>query len=400
MHDDRSHLPEAARWSVRRVEPDQMTARDVEAWADLESRAAEPNAFLSPHFVIPAVRYIQRGGNTAVFLVERLSAGGRQTVGAGVFRRSLASRYFPLPHMAAYRCTHSFSSGVLLDRDWCGEAFAALISEMSILEPLSQGIEVPLVRAEGALVRAAVSVPERGTVLFLDVETNERSVLVPSEAEQLLDRPSFRRVLKDLNRRMRRLRELGEVGWRCYRGGPIASSVVDSFLALEHAGWKGTRSTSLRGQPAHEAFFREVVDRFGSEGRALLTELTLDGVPIAGSTNFVSGRAGFSFKIGWDEAFAAFSPGWLNEVEFIRHAKVDCGDLEFIDSGASSGSYIERLWQSRQLMGHLVVPMTAAARMVVAQVDRLRKSRHNAAARHEAASAMPSDESLIEARGL
>lgn len=378
MRNSRQHGPDTARWSVRRVEPDKMTARDVEAWADLESRAAEPNAFLSPHFVIPAVRHIHRGANAVVFLVERLASGGRETVGAGVFRRSLGSRYFPMPHMVNYRTAHSFSSGVLLDRGCCNETFAALLDQMRLHEPLCQGIEVQLMRAEGALARAAIAASERGRVLSLDVESEERSVLMPAEAELLLHRHAFRRDLKDLNRRLRRLRELGEVGWRWYRGERIPSAVVESFLALEHSGWKGRRGTSLRSRPEHEAFFRETVDRFGSQGRALFTELTLDDVPIASTSNFISGRVGFAFKIGWDENFRAFSPGWLNEVEFLRHAGLVCGDLELIDSGASSGSFIERLWRSRQLMGHLVVPLTMPARMVVTVVDRLRKTLHRA----------------------
>ena len=385
-------LADAARWHVRRLTPGELTDRDVEAWADLESRAAEPNAFLSPHFVLPAVRHVDPGALPVVFLVERGAAGGRETVGAGVFCRARGSRFLPLPHLVAYRSLYTSSSGLLLDRDWGDESLAALLGHVRRHEPRCHGIEVPLVWADGPLARAVASASGHGGALFRGVELDERAVLLPAEASpQLLER-ALGRHKKDLDRRMRRLRERGDVGWRWYRGDGIPSAAVEAFLALEHAGWKGQAGTSLRSRPADEAFFREMVARFDAEGRALFTELTLDGVPIASTSNLVSGRVGFAFKIGWDPDYKAFSPGMLNEVEFVRHASAVCGDLEYFDSGATGDSFINRLWPWRRPKGHVVVPTTAPARVAVAAAAWLRETKRRVTARRRAASASRVDD--------
>jgi CelD/BcsL family acetyltransferase involved in cellulose biosynthesis len=379
--------PSPAHWQVRRLPPGDLTTRDLAAWADLESRAAEPNAYLSPHFVLPALRHLDRGAHTSVYLIDRVAAGGRETVGAGVLCRERGSRFLPLPHLIAYRCEHSYLSGLLLDRAWTGEALSALLEQLRALEPLACGLELPMVWTDGPLARAALQDPARGAVLFPGVEQDERAILVLAEACPELIQRALGSHRKDTDRRMRRLRERGEVQWRWHRGDSVPAA-LDAFLALEHAGWKGEEGTSLRSRPADEAFFREAVRGFASDGRALFTELTVNGVPIASTSNFLSGRGGFGFKIGWDPEYKTFSPGILNEVEFVRGAATAFADLEYFDSGAGAESYINRLWPSRRRMGHLIVPSTLPAKLAVAVTKRLSAMKRRVAARRKA---LPAD---------
>jgi CelD/BcsL family acetyltransferase involved in cellulose biosynthesis len=381
-----------AHWQVRRLAPGDLTAADIAAWAALEPRTAEPNAYLSPHFMLPALRHLGPGARAAVYLIDRHAAGSRETLGAGVFVRTSGSRYLPLPHLIAYRCEHSYLSGVLLDRDWTDEGLTAFLAQLRRLEPLACGIEVPTVWADGPLVRAATQDPERGAVLISGVDVDERAVLLVADAGAALLERALGNHRKDSDRRMRRLRERGDVQWRCHRGDDVPAA-VEAFLTLEHVGWKGQEGTSLRSRPADEAFFREAVRGFAAEGRALFTELALDGVPIASISHFVSGRAGFGFKIGWDPAYKTYSPGILNEVEFVRNAPTVFADLEYFDSGAGAESYINRLWPSRRRMGHLVVPTTTPARLVAAAAQRLRELKRLVDARRQAARADGADSS-------
>jgi CelD/BcsL family acetyltransferase involved in cellulose biosynthesis len=178
--------------------------------------------------------------------------------------------------------------------------------------------------------------------------------------------------LKSLRRLTRRLQEMGEVGWRALSEPDLPEAAVDRFLELEHLGWKGTEGTSLRSQPEDEAFFREVIDGFRSEGRAWFTELSLNGTVISSTSNFVSGRAGFAFKIGWDPAYAKLSPGMLNEIELIRRAPELFGELEYLDSGAGEGSYIEEFWTGRRALTSGIFATTALGRKALAFVDAAR----------------------------
>jgi CelD/BcsL family acetyltransferase involved in cellulose biosynthesis len=126
----------------------------------------------------------------------------------------------------------------------------------------------------------------------------------------------------------------------------VTPEVIETFLRLENKGWKGEEQSSLLSQPKHAEFFRDMAQRFAADGRAFFCELLLDGRVIASSSNFVSGRVGFAFKIGWDGDFAAVGPGILNELELMRWLGEGGLDIDYMDAGAMEGAYIQRLWKT------------------------------------------------------
>jgi CelD/BcsL family acetyltransferase involved in cellulose biosynthesis len=371
-----SRRPVRPYFCVRALSPHALVARDLAAWAELEQRAIEPNAYASPHFVIPALRHLDPHVRATVYFVERVTGTGRELVGAGVFQPTAATRLFPMSHLVCYQSRHAYLGGLLLDRAWAGDAFQVLLDHLSG-QARQNGIEIPRMWADGDLAervggRVAGDRQERGT-LHRDPGADQRAVLDPRDAGEALLKRSLGKRLKDLDRRKRRLADRGEVGWRAHRGIGIPGSVVERFLALEHAGWKGEEGSSLRAKPADEAFFREAVSRFGAEGRALFTELTLDGEAIASTVNFLSGRVGFGFKIGWDPAFKAYSPGLLNEIEFIRHADEHFPDIDCFDSGSSADSYINEIWPARRPLATATVATEPLAHLVTGAASSARQ---------------------------
>ncbi|MBE0602785.1 MAG: GNAT family N-acetyltransferase, partial [Deltaproteobacteria bacterium] len=124
--------------------------------------------------------------------------------------------------------------------------------------------------------------------------------------------------------------------------------------------------------PSHEAFFREAADCFREKGRLFFTELSVDGAVVASTSNFISGDAGFAFKIGWRPEFAKLSPGMLNEVECIRNAPERFGNLAFIDSGAEEGSFIDQLWTGRRGLSSGFFGTTPLGKNALSVVDRVR----------------------------
>jgi hypothetical protein len=115
-----------------------------------------------------------------------------------------------------------------------------------------------------------------------------------------------------------------------------------------------------------------MVAGFAAERRVLFTELTLDGVAIAAACNFVSGRLGFAFKIGWNPELRAYSPGWLHEVEFMRNAGTLLRDLEYIESGATTDSYINELWLERRPLATLSIPLRLGGSLAMSGMTSLR----------------------------
>lgn len=352
----------APTYHVRSLAPGDLTDRDTAAWAALEARAVEPNAYASPHFVLPALRHLDPGLRAQVTFVERIAGASRDLVGAGVFQRVGATRSFPLPHLESYCSRHSYFAAPLFDREHFEPALVAMLDHVC-RTPGHNGIDVPHLWADG---RIAQLVADDGTngVVHADPDAAGRAVLHVAGAGEVFVQRVLAKRLKDLERRMRRLAERGRVGWRCHREGGVPESAVERFLELEHAGWKGQERSSMRSNPADEAFFREAMARFGRDERAVITELTLDDVAIASTAHFISGRVGFGFKIGWDPAFKAVAPGVLNEVELMRRAPRVFADLEYFDSGSNSQGYINDLWPARRPLASATLTRATLARLI------------------------------------
>jgi len=215
---------------------------------------------------------------------------------------------------------------------------------------------MPQVWSDGPLAAPGGMASKAGNFKPLLTETTPRAILRPADCESHLHDKALARRIRDLDRRQRRLCQLGELDWRCHRTDGIPAESIEAFLALENMGWKGEERSSLRSRPEDEAFFHEMVAAFASERRVIFAELTLDGVPIASICNLVSGNVGFCFKIGWNPAFRSTSPALINELEFVRNAATCFGDIEYFDSCASAQSFINELWLARRDVSTMLVP--------------------------------------------
>jgi CelD/BcsL family acetyltransferase involved in cellulose biosynthesis len=362
----------------------ELSTADVAAWERLEERALEPNAYLSPSFVLPAMRHLDHGARVLAFLVERGRRPDVELVGLALLRPAWPVRRLPLPHLGAYASRHSFLGGLLLDRGCPAAALDALFGAVRRRCWRWHGLILGRTWGDGAQAQLLRDWGEctRSTVQPLDVR--ERAVLrLPVDAEAHLAALSGS-LRSNIKRRMRRLREQGRVEWRVSPPGAVPESMIDAFLSLEHRGWKGSAGSSLRSDPAQEAFFREVVHRFSARGRAMFTQIELDGRVIASTSNFLSGNAGFAFKVGWDPEYAKLSPGVLCEAEFLRAARTACPGLTFMDSGAEPGSYMDEIWTERRRMQTTTIALSPLARLAVAAIGELRQRRTAARARQPA----------------
>lgn len=354
-----------------------LDAGTIAGWESLEERALESNAYLSPHFVIPAIRYLSRSkelGETMIVYIEKVGTGTTKMVGAGVFIRSSGTWKFPIPHLLAYRSPHSYLSGVLLDQDDAEGAIRAFFRFFCEKAAPWHGVRFTWRLAEGPQAALIARVAEEIGVPWYENATFPRAILVPSEGGEVYIKARFSSHRhKTLSQRMRRLENKGEVSWRCLFGADVTSKTIDRFLEIEHSGWKGSEGTSLTSRSSHEMFFREIVDGFRKRERIFFTELLLDGVAIASTSNLISGGAGFAFKIGWHADYSKESPGVLNEVEYIRRAPVLCGNLAYIDSGADGGSFIDALWTGRRIITSGTFGTTSIGKMVLEGVGLIRK---------------------------
>lgn len=342
---------------VRRFGVADLTARDLQAWTALEARAAEPNAYLSPHFVLPALRHLDPEVKPVLLAVEREGVGGNELIALGVFTSMAGSRLCPMPQLVGYLSRHSYLGGLLVDREHLDVAVGAFFDHLHAGLFGWQVLILPKVQSDGLVAQAFYTYAFGHGLHAHRAGVQERAVLLPAAAGQEALRQVLGKRYNEVERCKRRLSEFGDVDWQCLRER-VSDVAIENFLQLEHQGWKAEVGSSLRATPADEAFFKETVARFGSESRALFTELRVGDKPIASTSNFISGGVGFAFKVGWEAELRKYGPGLLNEVEFMRAAPQVCADLGWFDSGAAPDSFINRLWTARRELATLVVPLT------------------------------------------
>jgi CelD/BcsL family acetyltransferase involved in cellulose biosynthesis len=370
-------MQQPAHITTRIVAADSVCAGDIDAWAALESRAIEPNAFLSPHFIIPSARHLTPQQVPHVLIVERQVAAVRQLIGIGIFTETRATRQVPMRSLIGYRSRHSFLSGLLLDREFPEQAFEAMLGFIGKRFPWCRAVGMSQVWSDGPMASPGGVASKACDFSPLLTQTAPRAILRPTDCRAHLRDKALAKRIRDLDRRQRRLSQLGEVDWRFHRAEAIPAESIEAFLALENMGWKAEEGSSLRSRPEDEAFFRDMVAAFASDRRVMFAELTLDGVPIASICNLVSGNVGFCFKIGWDPAFRSTSPALINELEFMRNAETRFGDIEYFDSGAGAESFINELWLARRDLSTMVVPtgtMGASTLHAVGWARRLMRS--------------------------
>lgn len=229
---------------------------------------------------------------------------------------------------------------------------------------------------EGSLVEIKREAAEVRRLEWAGYREWERAILKVGERKNKTEIPLSKNTRKSINRRLRRLEELGKVRWKIYHGENLTPDVIERFIALENMGWKGRQKTSIASNSTDLNFFREMLINFDQEEKAFITELTLNDHPISSTVNFISGKVGFAFKIGWDPSYSKYSPGILNEAKWL-----ECDDnflrrLEFIDSGSNDNqTYLNSLWNHRRAMCSGVYALTAAGKLLLPFVRFMAKAK-------------------------
>ena len=125
-----------------------------------------------------------------------------------------------------------------------------------------------------------------------------------------------RRALADLRRRMRRLREAGEVTVARERD-PAA---LADLLALEDRSWKGARGTAIAADARLRTFYGRVAGWAARRDGLRITVLRLDGRPLAAVLALEEDGVLHLVKAGYDPTYARFSPGQLLLQDVLREA--------------------------------------------------------------------------------
>ncbi len=319
----------------------------IERWRALEARSIADNAYLSPDFVIPALKHLTPDLNFAIIAVEN----EKQMLALGVFEISKGNKQLPCPFLTTYLSPHSFIGGLLIDKYDTNTALSYFFNEIKNHHTQWHAIQFICAPLETAPHKIAPHVLKTAKIHRHKIDFEERAILTPENSgdEYLKENLSKNRI-KSIERRKKRLKNSGKITWRVKQGNEITPETINTFLQLEDMGWRKNKGTSLSSNTSHKHFFCSMIERFSNQNKVFFTEIELNEKVIASTCNLVSGKTGFAFKLGWDSEYAKYGVGIMNEYELARHAKTNLHSLKYIDSGTTPGSFIEEIWPERRIL--------------------------------------------------
>lgn len=348
-------------------------------WDDLLRRSLEPNAYLSANFTLNALAHFDPDTDPLLLFIRNRTTSANNLMGLAVFTERKATRHFPLTTLSNYRSKHTFLSGILVDQAHARDVLAALISYLASPKRHWSCIEFSTIYGNGPLFDTLVdAVRAQGLSPVLSSSTRRATLSMSELHDQYAQQTLGNKRFNEFKRQQRRLHEQGGVRWRAVVGhGEAIASAAARFLHLENLGWKRTAGTSLASSPNERAFFDGLCRGATEHNPIFFGELLLGDKVIASSCNLLSGRSGFAFKIGWDPDWAKFSPGMLNEVMTVESLRNTLPTVTHFDSGASEGSFIERLWGTARPIVTLRIPTRRWSRALLDAHQWFHKARDN-----------------------
>jgi hypothetical protein len=344
---------------------------------ELAKDAAEPNIFLEPWMLFPALESFGRR-KAIVFLLLFVD---EQLCGFIPLERRVSFHGLPFPSLTLWRYPHSFLATPLMRQGYTDEVMGAFFDWVQNQRRGALLLELPRISCFGDLHASLELALEQGRKLELADTRYERALFRPREnADTYIQEALSKKRRREFKRLERQLSEMGNLVFDKMSVEKDAGEWIEEFLRLEAAGWKGREGTAFAVQAENREFFVKMAREAALRGRLEMLALRLDGKAIAMKCNLLSKSGSFAFKIAYDESFHQYSPGVLLELAQIRLLHAD-STREWMDSCADSDHFmINRLWLDRKSLRTLVVstghPLGNPAVKVVRLLKSITRSRN------------------------
>lgn len=325
------------------------------AWAHLAGKAADPNPFFAPDFLVP---FLDHMGHKNVRLIAiRSRATGHWLMAAPLVRRTLG---LCIPAAATLATEYGPLGPPLMVSDIpvsVAETFLRLAVRVAGV-PL---IAIPYLPLEGKTAAALTKTPGWHITIH---QTAARAVHDDGkEGEEQFAKAYSGKRRKELSRLIRRLQDHGTVRFESFQGAEV-SAKFETFLQLEASGWKGAGNSALLSDPRRAAFARTMIANRAATGGVRLDTLTVAGRPVAMLVILIEAGRAFSWKIAYDEEYARYSPGTQITL-FAFERNLSNPHVKGADSLAIPGHpMIDSLWRGRMRYGTLLCAGSRSGRLL------------------------------------
>lgn len=321
-------------------------------WKRLSKDCLVPNPFYEPFFLLPALQKTRPAGRVLVAFVFKKSSQRPLTEElVGIFpieRRS--NGILSLPRWRLLTTSLILRSVPLLTNQRPECALSAFLKWSA-----KSGIgllEFDRVLAEGPFQHALVNaLTACGRLPYVTGQSVNATLTRKNHATR-----TSGKALREINRKHRRLEELGDLQFRSLSETESLSEWQRWFLELEASGWKGRRGTAMMQSDRERELFMTVTRQAWARKKLQMFGLFLDDRPVAMKCNLCSGREGLAWKITYDENFSKFSPGLILELEHKMHFEQQ-SDLDRIDFCARADHPLcQRIAHEQLCLQRLLIP--------------------------------------------
>ncbi len=160
---------------------------------------------------------------------------------------------------------------------------------------------------------------------------------------------------RELRRQMKLLKAKGEVSFSIAKSEDQALDAFEEFITLELKGWKGRRGTALYNHKRIAAFSRQIVAHLAARNACQFHSIYLDGKIVATLIMFERNGRLIPWKMAFDEAYAAYSPG-MQTMLFATKNLLSRKTFIEADSLAQNNHWMmNRIWPDRIAITNLLI---------------------------------------------
>ncbi len=324
----------------------------------LASSAIEPNVFYEPCMLVPAMRWLAGTSDIRLVLLFRGGDDRCSRELCGFFPLEVLPRYnhFPVRTARLWRHQFCYFCAPLLRKGFEREtlnAFWAWSASNRNHWRLVEFDRSPGVGLWHNLLVDSTASDQRTSLV--DVRCTRPILLRAASADTYLRTAISTRHRKDLDKKEKKLRQLGTVKYDEPASSTQAEEWIDEFITIEARGWRGREGLAIASNDMHRSFFREAMNALWRAGRLDVIGLRVNSDLIAVKINLRNGEGSFAFMITFDERHSAFSPGLLLEIENIKRVHND-SLVRLMDSCADQHSAMfTRIWSEKCVVETLLV---------------------------------------------
>ncbi len=339
-------------------------------WTTLSRHALDPNPYFMPAFVLAASRYLDTSASMyLLFIYEQTSDPDGSPIEKMILMMPLrlqsASIKLPRRQWSSKAYEHCYLGHPLLARESAERALAALFrwldtnpkATVLVFNELSESL------ATTQLLMRYCQSDQRHHLCSVNYQRPVLRRQASYDAHLATLSSSNRKRAKQL---FSKLTSNGSVAVSVHLNASDRTSLSERFMAMEMSGWKGQAGTALGSTVANRAFFHDLMSSVNDDLRVFFIEITLDGKPLAMTSNFIVNDRFYAFKVASDDAYSKFSPGIAVEYATVEklyeHTSFTHGD-----SGAGGNSYVQAIWGDSDAMMALYVPRANVAGYFLSQ---------------------------------